>query len=225
MRLLVATGNQGKRREFAVLLDDFLPPGTEVMDLGGWPEPLPEVVEDKDTFFGNAIKKAVEMSGATACTTLADDSGIEVDALDGRPGVYSARYAGENATSADNNALLIQELQGVPPEQRSARYVAVLALCLADDELGRALRVGEPVGSGSEEGVPFAVDGRTVIWFRATCEGRIIDEPRGDGGFGYDPHFFVDDWNKTMGEVSLDKKNERSHRAAAVRKMVAYFSR
>jgi XTP/dITP diphosphohydrolase len=225
MQLVVATRNPGKRREFAVLLGDLLPAGTEVIDIAGWPTPVPDVIEDKETFFENAIKKAVETSLATGCTTLADDSGLEVDALDGRPGVYSARYAGEHGGDLANNALVVEELQGVPPEQRSARYVAVLALCLADDELGGSLDPGEPVGDGTKEGVPFRSGDRTVVWFRATCEGRIVDEPRGDRGFGYDPHFFVDDWGQTMAEVSLSKKNERSHRAAAVRKMARHFRR
>ncbi len=219
--LVIATRNAGKRREFATLLGDLLPPGTPVTDINAWPTELAEVVEDADTFEGNAIKKAVEIAQQTGCTTLADDSGLEVDALGGRPGVYSARYAGLDGDDAANNALLVRELADVPPAQRTARYVAVLALCLADDELGRALHVGEPIGDGSQEGVPFLRDDRVVVWFRATCEGRIIDEPRGDGGFGYDPYFFIDDWGQTMAEVSLTQKNERSHRAAATRKLAA----
>lgn len=225
MRLLIATGNPGKRREFSVLLGDLLPPDTDVFDNGTWPSELPEVVEDRDTFYGNAIKKAYQMSVASGVTTLADDSGLEVDALDGRPGVYSARYAGPDATDADNNAKLVEELDGVPFDKRTARYVAVVCLCLAGDDLGQYL--GSDVSTerldDSAEGVPFRIGDHTLVWFRATCEGHIIDDGRGDGGFGYDPHFFVAAWNKTMGEVSLERKNERSHRAAAVRKMLEFF--
>lgn len=222
MPLVVATRNPGKRREFEVLLGDLV---TEVIDMDSWPTELPEVVEDRDTFEGNAFKKAWEISHATGCTTLADDSGLEVDALGGAPGVYSARYAGEACDDLANNAKLIRELQGVPSADRTARYVAVLCLCIADDgiidvDASRAL----PVQELPPEGQLTQIGDRLVIWFRATCEGRIVDESRGDGGFGYDPHFFVDDWNATMAEVSLSKKNERSHRAAAVRKMVSFFS-
>jgi XTP/dITP diphosphohydrolase len=224
MQLLIATGNPGKRREFEVLLGELLPEGTRVFDLASWPEELDEVVEDGETFRDNAFKKAFQIARETGCTTLADDSGLAVDALDGAPGVYSARYAGQAATDDDNNRKLVRELAGVPLEERTARYVAVLCLVLTDDELGRYLRGrldqngdAEPDGEGS-------VEGRTVVFAEATCEGRIVDEPRGEGGFGYDPHFWVDDWQKTMAEVPLQKKNERSHRAAAVRKLAEVFS-
>lgn len=222
MRLLIATGNPGKRREFTSLLGEVLPEGTDVLDLAAWPEELDEVVEDGETFRDNAFKKAFEIARATGCTTLADDSGLVVDALDGAPGVYSARYAGEDATDADNNAKLVAELAGVPVDERTARYVAVLCLVLADDRLGRELleRLNPTERpAGTEDGAPF-----TVLFSEATCEGRIVDEARGDGGFGYDPHFWVDDWHKTMAEVPLSKKNERSHRAAAVRALAESFT-
>lgn len=231
MTLLVATRNPGKRREFAVLLDEVLPPGTEVVDVGSWPTPIGEVVEDRDTFEGNALKKAYEVCVASGCTTLADDSGLRVDALGGAPGVYSARYAGKDATDADNNAKLLRELDGVPAEDRTARYVAVLCLCLADDALGRHFSkfLGDPVSFDHLVEQPpldraFEVRGRRCVCFRATCEGRIGDEPRGEGGFGYDPYFLIDDWGLTMAEVPLSRKNERSHRAAAVRAMAAFLS-
>lgn len=224
MPLLIATRNAGKRREFETLLGDLLPADAEVLDVAGWPTPLPEVIEDAHTFYENAVKKALEMSLETGCTTLADDSGLEVDALGGRPGVLSARYAGPDADDEANNRLLIQELEGVLPADRTARYVAVIALCVANDDLGAVLRIGEPGGDGHVEGEPFLRAGRVLVWFRATCEGRIIDTPRGGGGFGYDPYFLIDDWGQTMAEVSLAQKNERSHRAAATRKLAAHLS-
>lgn len=224
MQLIVATRNAGKRREFAALLGDLLPSGTEVLDIGSWHEELPEVEEDGETFVENAIKKAIETSVETESTTIADDSGLVVDVLDGRPGVHSARYAGDDASDAANNKLLLEELRSVPLAARTARYVAVIVLCLAEDELGRSFDLGPFDGDGSEEGVPFRRNHREMIWFKAECEGLIVDEPRGDGGFGYDPHFLIEDWDKTMAEVSLDKKNERSHRAAAVRKLINYVS-
>jgi XTP/dITP diphosphohydrolase len=207
-------------REFAVLLCDALPNGTAVVDVAAWQD-MPEVVEDGTTFAENALKKALETSLFTGLTTLADDSGLEVDALYGNPGVHSARYAPEGTDTA-NNALLIHELRDVPSEKRTARYVAVIALCIADDELGQALRQGHPSighGGATGEGKLFRIEDRLLIWFRATCEGRIIDEARGEGGFGYDPHFWVDDFAATMAEVPLEQKNERSHRARAVAKL------
>ena len=227
MPLIVATRNAGKRREFEVLLGDLVPRSAFVHDLGSWEPALPEVVEDGETFEANAFKKAWEISIATGCTTLADDSGLEVDALDGAPGVYSARFAGPAADDQANNAKLVRALAATPTEQRSARYVAVLCLVVAGDDVGADLRSRAPdevpraAGPAPREGDWVEIDGRLVVWFRATCEGRIIDEPRGEGGFGYDPYFFVDDWGKTMAEVSLARKNERSHRARAVRKLVA----
>ncbi len=227
---LFATGNSDKRREFESLLGDFIHPMWETYDLNNWPEPLPEVEESLETFRGNAFQKAETISLATQATCLADDSGLEVDALDGAPGVRSARYAGPDATDADNNEKLIQELEGVPESRRTARYVCVLGLVVSARRVGRALveRTGirlraVPQGEPTEEATLARADERVYVWFRGTVEGRIIDEPRGDGGFGYDPHFLVPEWGKTMAEVSLEKKNEISHRAEAIRKMKDFF--
>ena len=226
MRLVVATRNPGKLREFGVLLSSALPAGTGLVDVSHWPD-MPEVVEDGDTFWDNAIKKAVQTSRYTGLTTLADDSGLQVDALGGRPGVHSARYAPEGTDEA-NNRLLVDELRAVPAKDRTARYVAVLALCIADDELGRELEHrlqaderhhATTAQDGDAEGVLRQHGDRRVVCFRATCEGRIIDEPRGDGGFGYDPYFWVDAFDATMAEVPLDRKNTISHRARAVAKL------
>lgn len=234
--LLVATGNPGKIREFESLFSGS-PLDVELVRRSEWPGSLPGVVEDRDTFHGNAIKKALETSLAAGATTLADDSGLEVDALRGRPGVYSARFAGPDATDADNNQHLIDALSEVPDDRRSARYVAVLAMVLADDELGLELTGRlqttlppadeDPGAPGDFEDIPqgeaVRFGDRTIVWARATCEGRIIDEPRGDGGFGYDPYFLIDEWGQTMAEVPLAKKNEISHRACAVRTLIALF--
>ena len=227
---LFATGNRHKRREFEGLLDEFLSPTWQLHDLTDWPEPMPDIEEDADTFVGNAIKKAGDASRVANCTTMADDSGLEVDALDGRPGVYSARFAGEDATDADNNAKLIEELQGVPDSERTARYVCVTALAIANQKVGREILrrlhtnfQDVPAGDLREEAELTRVEDRLFIWFRGTVEGRIIDEARGDGGFGYDPHFYVPRWDKTMAEVPMAKKNSVSHRAEAARKLVDYF--
>lgn len=223
MQWILATGNEGKRREFGVLLSE-LPFEVELASLASWPETIPEVIEDRETFRGNAIKKALEVSQHTGMSALADDSGLEVDALDGRPGVYSARFSDEGTDDA-NNAKLVASLSGIGLEDRTARYVAVVALVLtAKDhrELFGAEVAELPEGSiDSDDGGWFRIGDRAVVVTRGTCEGLIVDEARGDGGFGYDPHFYVPDWDARMAEVSLDKKNERSHRARAVRELDA----
>jgi XTP/dITP diphosphohydrolase len=192
-KLLVATTNRGKLAEFRRLLADV--PGLEVLSFDDVPK-LPEVVEDGDTFEHNACKKALEVAKATRLLVLSDDSGLEVDALGGRPGVYSARYAGPHAEDADNNQKLMHELRDVPDAQRTARYRVVLALADLDGALGSTPHV--------EHGV---------------CEGRILREPRGQGGFGYDPYFEPLGMTRTMAELTHDEKNRISHRAVAAAKM------
>jgi XTP/dITP diphosphohydrolase len=191
-RLVVATGNPHKLEEITRLLAGAIPEvasGTlelvAMSDLG-----VPEPVEDGDTFADNALIKARACVAATGLPALADDSGLEIDALDGAPGVRSARYAGEDATDADNNAAMVAALAGVPDEQRTARFVCVAAL--------------------------VTVDGREVTR-RGTMEGRVIDGPRGTHGFGYDPHFIADATadGRTNGELQPDEKDAISHRAAA----------
>ena len=189
---MLATRNPGKVREFNRLL---APAGVTVIPLPDEAELPPE---DGDTFEANAIKKAREVANATMMLTLADDSGLEVDALGGAPGVRSARFAGERATDAENNAALLTALEaldaGHPDSGRNdlkARFRCVLAL------VDPFVRDGEPV----------VVDG--------TCEGRITRTPRGSGGFGYDPLFLVEGTDRTMAELSEDEKNRISHRARA----------
>ena len=153
-----------------------------------------DVLEDRDTFYENALKKATETAAVAGVPCLADDSGLEVDALDGRPGVYSARYAGEGASDAQNNAKLLAELSGVSDERRAARFRCVIVIVDAE---GRELAMAE-----------------------GTCEGRIGQEPRGGHGFGYDPVFIPDGYDEAMAELGPETKNEISHRAMAAAKLV-----
>ena len=187
--LVFATRNRGKLVELRELL-----PGVDVRSLDDIH--VPDVVEDADTFAGNAAKKAREVSQATGLPALADDSGLEVDALGGAPGVYSARYAGAGHDDAANNKKLLAELAGVPAEKRTGRFHSVLAL--AD--------VTGPLGND-------------VITADGTCEGTILDAPRGTGGFGYDPLFFSPELGMTFAEAGVGPKNDLSHRARAMRAM------
>lgn len=201
--LVFATRNRGKLVELRQLL-----PGVDVLSVdeatARTGAVIPEVDEDADTFVGNAIKKAREVSRATRLPALADDSGLEVDALGGAPGVYSARYAGEGAGDAANNAKLLAALAGVPVPARTARFRAVLAL--AD--------VAGPLGAET-----ITADG--------VCEGVLLDELRGTGGFGYDPLFLIPELARTFAELDVGAKGERSHRAHAMRaireRLLAYL--
>ncbi len=191
--LVFATRNKGKLVELRQLL-----PGVDVLSVDEAAQRLgieiPEVVEDADTFAGNAIKKAREVSAITKLPALADDSGLEVDALGGAPGVYSARYAGEGAGDAANNTKLLAALVNVPPEQRTARFRAVLALA---DVLG-------PLGDET-----ITADG--------VCEGVVLEAARGTGGFGYDPLFLFPELGQTFAELGVGTKGDLSHRAKAMR--------
>jgi len=191
MRLLVATLNAGKLREYQRLLSGV--PGLELETMAMLSKPV-EVVEDRDTFVGNALKKASEIAAVAGVPCLADDSGLEVDALGGRPGVRSARYAGEGATDAKNNARLLEELHGVADDARAARFRCVIAVV---DENGRELAVAD-----------------------GACEGRIGHELKGSHGFGYDPLFIPAGYSETMAELGPDTKNRISHRAEAAAKLV-----
>jgi XTP/dITP diphosphohydrolase len=202
-RLVFATRNAGKVEELRQLLSHL---ELEVVSIGELEAergaPIPEVDEDGETFEANAIKKAREVSRAAGLPALADDSGLEVDALGGAPGVYSARYAGADATDAQNNAKLLAALEGVPPPERSARFRAVVAL--ADEH-----------GAGA------------IVTAAGACEGSITEAARGSGGFGYDPLFFVPELGATFGELGIGTKKQRSHRARAIRALLpelcAYF--
>ncbi len=196
MRLVLATKNVGKLREYQRLLAGV--PELELLTMDVLSVAV-EVVEDRDTFVGNALKKATEVAAATELPCLADDSGLEVDALDGRPGVRSARYAGDDATDADNNAKLLEELGGVADDARTARFRCAIAVV---DPNGRELAVVE-----------------------GACEGRIGRELRGTHGFGYDPLFVPDGYAQTMAELGPDTKNRISHRAEAAAKLVPLLRR
>lgn len=185
-RIVIATTNAGKRREIRQVLGD-LPVDWLTLDAFA---AMPDVEEDGATFEANAAKKAVAYSHATGVWTLADDSGLEVDALNGRPGVHSARFAGPEQDDAANNARLIEELRSVPPQRRTARFRCALAVA----------------------------DGASVLAVAGgAMEGLIIDQPRGGNGFGYDPHFFVPDLDRTTAELSPEHKNRISHRGTALR--------
>jgi XTP/dITP diphosphohydrolase len=198
-RLLVATRSRHKLRELEELLS--LPAGVELVspdDLGIEGEPA----ETGTTFETNARIKARWYAARSGLPTLADDSGLEVDALGGRPGVYTRRYAGPDATDADNNTKLVRELASVPARSRGARYVCVLALAL-------------PGAAGPRGGLQ-------VLTRRGTCRGRIAFELRGEGGFGYDPLFEPAQeppGGRTLGEWSAVEKHAISHRSRAARRM------
>jgi len=183
--LLVATRNRGKIKEIKALLDGLV---EEVICAADLPD-LPETVEDGATFAENALKKAREASKATGLAVLADDSGLLVDGLNGRPGVYSARFAGAEATDTDNNLKLLQEIAGLSQPERSAAFVCSMAYV-------------------SPDGIERLFEGRVA--------GTIIDQPRGGHGFGYDPLFLVNGYQQTMAELPLEEKNRISHRGQAL---------
>lgn len=188
-QIVLATRNQGKVKEFNNL---FASLGWEGISLADFDD-VPEVIEDGDTFEANAIKKAVTISTYLNLPAVGDDSGLEVDALEGRPGVYSARYAGETATDEENWKKLLHELDGVPQEKRTARFRCTLALV-------------EPGGK------PLIATG--------SCEGIIATEPAGTNGFGYDPVFYLPEKQKMMAELSAKEKNQISHRAMAMQELL-----
>ncbi len=193
-QLLIATRNQGKVRELRDLLS---PMGISVLSLADIKN-APAVVEDGLTFRANAAKKAVELAQFTGAPVMGEDSGLEVDALDGRPGVFSARYSGENATDEQNNDKLLQELAGVPMERRRARYRSAIA---------------------------FADPHDLIDVVEGSCEGVITTERRGQNGFGYDPLFLIPQYQKTFGELPLEVKQTLSHRAQAFRLFLKVLER
>jgi XTP/dITP diphosphohydrolase len=186
--LVLATHNRHKATELIQLLGGL---GVTIRTLDEFPE-APEVVEDGDTCEANAVKKACAIAEYTGLPAVADDTGLEVDALGGRPGVYAARYAGEGATYEDNCRKLLRELMGVPREQRTARFLTVAALALPSD-------------------------GIRVV--RGTLDGFIAEEASGTAGFGYDPVFLIPELGMTLAQLSVDHKNRISHRAKAFTKM------
>jgi XTP/dITP diphosphohydrolase len=194
MQLLVATRNRHKLKEIEALFAELSFELRSSADIPG----LADVPEDAGTIRDNAVKKAVESAKAAKMLTIADDTGLEVDALNGEPGAKSARYAGEEATYHENNKKLLAALQGVPSEKRTAHFRCVVAIADAN-------------------GLVDTVEG--------VCNGALLEEERGGGGFGYDPLFIPDGQVKTFGELSPDVKNRISHRAKALQKAWAVLSR
>ena len=186
--LVLATRNRHKIEELVALLGNR---GVIIHTLDEFPD-SPDVAEDGDTCEVNAVKKARAIAEFTGLPAVADDTGLEVDALDGRPGVYAARYAGEGATYEDNCRKLLRELTGVPREQRTARFLTVAAIALPSD----GIRVAQ-----------------------GTLDGVIAEEASGTLGFGYDPVFFIPELGKTLAQLSADQKNTISHRAKAFAKV------
>jgi XTP/dITP diphosphohydrolase len=184
--VVLATGNQHKVQEIRALLADL--PIT-FLSLADFPD-LPDVVEDGETCEENAVKKARETAAKTGHWALADDTGLEVEALGGRPGVYAARYAGKHATYADNCEKLLEELKNTPMDQRGARFLTVMAL-------------SDPEGQ--------------VEVVKGLLQGQITERFYGSQGFGYDPVFYVPKAHKTLAEMTLAEKNELSHRGQALR--------
>jgi len=195
VNLLIGTSNAGKLAEFRAALKSLPVRLVPFTSLGTWPR----IEEDGATFEENALIKARTLANFSGLLTLADDSGLEVEALNGAPGIYSARYSGEAGNDERNNEKLLAELLPVPTERRNARFVCVLALCA-------------PGANGMGE------------WtVREQCEGRIALTPKGANGFGYDPLFFYPPLGKTFGELDRQAKSLVSHRGKALRKLVAFL--
>ena len=193
--IVIATQNKHKIEEIGAITEKYdfrLLSGKEIGIQGV------EVEEDGNTFEENSYKKANEIMKLTGMITIADDSGLEVDALNGAPGVYSARFAGEDATDDDNNKKLMKELEGIPYEKRTGRYVCVITMVFPD--------------------------GKKLV-ARGECEGHIAAEPQGKNGFGYDPYFIPEGYDKSFGLIEPAEKNRISHRAKALEKLAELLSK
>lgn len=185
--ILIATRNKGKIKEFKALFNKYK---IKVYSLHDLREAIPEVEETGDTFKENARLKAEEIAQLLNRPVIADDSGLVIDALDGRPGVYSARYAHDQATDNENNKKVLTELKHIEMSDRTARFVAVLA---------------------------FAIPNKETVFTEGVCEGKIITSPKGTNGFGYDPIFVPDGYDMTLAELTNDEKNKISHRSHALK--------
>lgn len=193
LTLVIATGNPHKLEELQQLLE---PVGWQIRSSKEF-EGVHEVIEDRPTLEGNAIKKAMEIQEAVKLPVLADDTGLFVDALNGEPGVFSARYAGEDASYHDNVEKLLKELESIPDDNRTARFKTIVAYA----------------------------NGAKVVTFEGVCEGRIIASPRGEKGFGYDPVFVPEGHEYTFAELSEDEKNALSHRGRALKRFKDWLKR
>jgi XTP/dITP diphosphohydrolase len=195
MKIVIATDNRGKILEIAKVLSGV--PGINLFsksDVNG----LPHIDEDGDTFEANAIKKADIIAGISGLPAMADDSGLIVDALGGRPGIFSARFGGPNLSDAERNQLLLSEMTSIQNGNRTARFICVIAV---------------------------AIPGRETHISVGVCEGKIAAAPSGKNGFGYDPVFFLPSLGKTMAELSIEQKNRISHRAKALVRARDYIMR
>ncbi len=192
MKLVLATHNRDKVKEITALLKDT---SFEVLTLDDFPD-IHEIEEDGETLEQNAYKKAKTVFDKTGLLSLADDTGLEVDALDGRPGVYSSRFSGENASYDDNVNKLLDMMEQVPDEKRSAQFRCIISI------------VGHDIKKFAE----------------GVCPGKITRDKRGDRGFGYDPVFYVHEYDKTLAEMDLELKNEISHRGLALKKAIQILS-
>ncbi|WP_306984167.1 XTP/dITP diphosphatase [Alkalicoccobacillus murimartini] len=189
--IIIATTNKGKINEFKQLLEGN---GKVIKSLLDYPH-IPDIPEDGLTFHENAAIKAETLASLLNRTVIADDSGLEVDALNGEPGIYSARFAGEEKSDQANITKLLHLLEGVPETERTARFVCVMAVAQPKEE---------------------------TIYFKGQFEGTIATEPSGDQGFGYDPVFFVPALGKTAAEISSEEKNARSHRGKAIQELLKF---
>lgn len=190
--LVLATTNKNKIKEFREMVGDFPVEIKSVADFG----PIPECIEDGDTFDDNAYKKALHTAKILGLPAIADDSGLAVEALDGAPGVYSARYAGENATDEENCQKLLKEMEGV--KNRKAAFKCVLSI---------------------------AVPSGPALTYEGSCEGTILEEKRGNSGFGYDPLFYFEEFGKSFAECNSDEKNRVSHRGKALAEVREEFDK
>jgi len=192
--LLIGTGNRGKVRELTQLFESL---SLDLLTLADIPEAI-DVEETGTTFLENATLKAVEQAKHLGRPVLAEDSGLAVDALGGAPGVHSKRFAGEKGDDDDNNSLLLEKLSGLPNEERGAGYVCVMVLADAQ--------------------------GNVIAKAEGTCRGRITTDYRGTGGFGYDPLFLIEQYDKTFGELPIEVKHELSHRGTAAKEMLPHLA-
>ncbi len=190
--IVLATTNKNKIKEFKEMVKDLPVEIKSVGDFGT----IPECIEDGETFEDNAYKKALHTAKILGLPAIADDSGLEVDALDGAPGVYSARYAGENATDMENCEKLLKEMDG--QENRKARFQCVLSI---------------------------AVPSGPALTYEGTCEGTILTEKQGDSGFGYDPLFYYEPFGKSFAKCGMEEKNKVSHRGKALAELKSEFDK
>lgn len=192
-KLVIATGNPGKVREIKKILEGVYDEICSLKDEGI----AVDIVEDADSFLGNAAKKALTISRLVDCDVLADDSGLCVDGLGGRPGVYSARYSA-SGTDEDNNKKLVEECAALDEEGHRASYVCAIVLARGGQEI-------------------YSCEGK--------CYGRIVLEAHGNGGFGYDPYFYLPEYGQTFGELPAEEKNKISHRALALNKVQEFLQK